>query len=99
VVEFYYRLIRNADYLVSAQHNSSEEGSGTSSDVEGSADSHSMDISDESALFEVILVLQKLRKNSYLIPGFLSNALIKKKMKFSSYIRKFRGIGCKAIYD
>jgi hypothetical protein len=52
VVEFYYRLIRNADYLVSAQHNSSEEGSGNSSDVEGSADG--MDISDESALFEVI---------------------------------------------
>ncbi len=24
--------------------------------------------------------------------------LIKKKMKFSSYIRKFRGIGCKVIY-
>jgi hypothetical protein len=54
VVEFYYRLIRNADYLVSAQHNSSEEGSGNSSDVEGSAGSNNMDISDESALFEVI---------------------------------------------
>jgi hypothetical protein len=26
-------------------------------------------------------------------------ALIKKKIKFSSYIRKFRGIGCKVIYD
>ncbi len=26
-------------------------------------------------------------------------ALIKKKRKFSSYIRKFRGIGCKVIYD
>ncbi len=25
--------------------------------------------------------------------------LIKKKRKFSSYIRKFRGIGCKVIYD
>jgi hypothetical protein len=60
VVEFYYRLIRNADYLVSAQHNSSnEEGSGNSSDVEGSAGSNSMDISDESALFEVIFSLAK----------------------------------------
>jgi hypothetical protein len=57
VVEFYYRLIRNADYLVSAQHNSSEEGSGNSSDAEGSADSNSIDISDESALFEVIFSL------------------------------------------
>ncbi len=26
-------------------------------------------------------------------------ALIKNKIKFSSYIRKFRGIGCKVIYD
>jgi hypothetical protein len=26
-------------------------------------------------------------------------ALIKKKRKFSSYIRKFGGIGCKVIYD
>ncbi len=26
-------------------------------------------------------------------------SLIKKKIKFSSYIRKFRGIGCKVIYD
>jgi hypothetical protein len=25
--------------------------------------------------------------------------LIKNKIKFSSYIRKFRGIGCKVIYD
>jgi hypothetical protein len=25
--------------------------------------------------------------------------LIKKEIKFSSYIRKFRGIGCKVIYD
>jgi hypothetical protein len=25
--------------------------------------------------------------------------LIKKKRKFSSYIRKFRGIGCKVIHD
>jgi hypothetical protein len=56
VVEFYYRLIRNADYLVSAQHNTSDvEGSGNSSHVEGSADS--MDISDESALFEVVFSL------------------------------------------
>jgi hypothetical protein len=60
VVEFYYRLIRNADYLVSAQHNSSEEGSGNSSDVEGSAGSHNMDISDESALFEVVFSLAKI---------------------------------------
>ena len=57
MVEFYYRLIRNADYLVSAQHNSSEEGSGNISDVEGSAGSNSVDISDESALFEVIFSL------------------------------------------
>jgi hypothetical protein len=27
------------------------------------------------------------------------STLIKKKRKFSSYIRKFRGIGCKVIYD
>jgi hypothetical protein len=58
VVEFYYRLIRNADYLVSAQRNSSDvEGSADSSGVEGSAGSHSMDISDESALFEVVFSL------------------------------------------
>ncbi len=45
---------------MSAQHNSSnEEGSGNSSDVEGSAGSNSMDISDESALFEVIFSLAK----------------------------------------
>jgi hypothetical protein len=50
---------------VSAQHNSSEEGSGNSSEegsgnsshVEGSAGSNSMDISDESALFEVVFSL------------------------------------------
>jgi hypothetical protein len=59
VVEFYYRLIRNADYLVSAQHNSSEEGSGNSSDVEGSAGSNNIGISDESALFEVVFSLAK----------------------------------------
>jgi hypothetical protein len=67
VVEFYYRLILNADYLVSAQHNSSEEGSsnsseersGNSSDVEESAGSNSMDISDEAALFEVVFSLAK----------------------------------------
>jgi hypothetical protein len=29
----------------------------------------------------------------------LSPTLIKKKIKFSSYIRKFIGIGCKVIYD
>jgi hypothetical protein len=57
VVEFYYRLIRNADYLVSAQHNSSEERSGNSSDVEGSG--NSIDISDESTLFEVVFSLSK----------------------------------------
>jgi hypothetical protein len=58
VVEFYYRLIRNADYLVSAQHNSNDvEGSGNSIYVEGSAGSNSMDISDESALFEVVFSL------------------------------------------
>ncbi len=28
-----------------------------------------------------------------------ADALIKNKIKFSSYIRKFRGIGCKVIYD
>ncbi len=27
------------------------------------------------------------------------STLLKKKIKFSSYIRKFRGIGCKVIYD
>jgi hypothetical protein len=27
------------------------------------------------------------------------STLIKKKIKSSSYIRKFRGIGCKVIYD
>ncbi len=27
------------------------------------------------------------------------NALIKKKITFSSYLRKFRGIGCTVIYD
>ncbi len=27
------------------------------------------------------------------------DALIKKKIKFCSYIRKFRGIGCKVLYD
>jgi hypothetical protein len=73
VVEFYYRLIRNADYLVSAQHNTSDvEGSGNSSHVEGSADSNSMDISDESALFEVAFSLA----NNFvkLVPCFLSDA-------------------------
>ncbi len=35
-------------------------------------------------------ILQDSRKNC---------ALIKKKIKFSSYKRNFRGIGCKVIYD
>jgi hypothetical protein len=31
--------------------------------------------------------------------GGVNNALIKKKRKFSSYIRKFRRSGCKVIYN
>ncbi len=46
---------------MSAQRNSSE--SGNSSDVEGSAGSNSVDISDESALFEVVFSLAKTSLN------------------------------------
>ncbi len=54
----------------------------------------------QGLLASLWLVIFLLRQNKlWLGPTVRQRALIKKKIKFSSYIRKFRGIGCKVIYD
>jgi hypothetical protein len=58
---------------------------------------------EDNRKYVFILTLCNLSEGSPALAVFrhhyLKSALIKKKIKFASYIRKFRGIGCKVIYD